>query len=313
MKLRLLLAGVALFVGVVPGVGLAPTPACAAGGPHAALVVDTGEDVYPLCVGLDADTVSGIHLIELAGEQYDLSYRLGFGGKAVCELAGVGTQDDDCFSEYPDFWGYWHGDGSGGWSWAGSGAASYQVKDGDVEGWSWGSGSDGDTHNRPPDTTFESVCGYRPQTPSGGDDNGGSQPKHHDSDGDGSHDGGQKKTSSNDGGKRKTHGSGKSAPVVVQPEVTPTPTEPQSGPDTAEKKEGRVEKKHKKGSGAAAEQKSVAAEDATPSPAPSFEALPASARTDDGGPPVAGLIGIALAALCMGAAAFVIKRRSRTG
>ena len=62
--------------------------------------------------------MSGIHLIELASNQYGMQYRLGFGGKAVCQLEGVGPDGDDCFGGYPFFWGYWHWDGGTGWDWA---------------------------------------------------------------------------------------------------------------------------------------------------------------------------------------------------
>ncbi len=58
------------------------------GGPHAALVVDTGQQATSYCVALDASSVSGTRLIELASEQYGLAYRLGFGGRAVCMLVG---------------------------------------------------------------------------------------------------------------------------------------------------------------------------------------------------------------------------------
>lgn len=130
------------------------------------LVVDTGESEYRMCVELPRSEVSGTDLIVLAGEQHGLSYRFGYGGGAVCMLAGVGTDGDDCFEKYPDFWGYWRGDGSGGWSWSSSGAASTRVSNGDVEGWSWGSGSDGSSHPPPPRTTFSSVCPQAAPKPS---------------------------------------------------------------------------------------------------------------------------------------------------
>src|SRR5437016_11838511 len=102
------------------------TAACAAAadGPHAGLVVDTGGHATSYCVALDASSVSGIHLVELAGQQFGVQYRLGFGGQAVCQLEGVGPDGDDCFADYPSFWGYWHGSGDAGWSWASTGAAS---------------------------------------------------------------------------------------------------------------------------------------------------------------------------------------------
>jgi hypothetical protein len=141
-------------------------PACAAAtGPHAALVIETGARDLRLCVALDAPTVTGIHLIELAGAQQHLSYGFGSGGEAVCRLAGVGPQGDDCFADYPDFWGYWRGDGHGGWSWSSAGAASTSVGDGDLDGWVWGSGDSGTTHARPPSLTAADVCVAPPPSP----------------------------------------------------------------------------------------------------------------------------------------------------
>jgi hypothetical protein len=148
-----------LAVGGLAGTAASPPIACAAeSGPRAALVVDTGSRVLRLCVALDAASVSGIHLIELAGRQHGLSYSLGFGGQAVCALAGVGVSGDDCFAEYPEFWGYWHGDGTGGWSWASSGGGSSRIRSGDVDGWVWGEGDSAATHDRPPATRVDSVC-----------------------------------------------------------------------------------------------------------------------------------------------------------
>ena len=151
------------FAAVLLGSGLpiaAPAgPACAADGPSAVLVVDTGSDELRYCVALGDDEVSGIELIALASEQHGLDYRLGYGGDAVCMLAGVGTEGDDCFDDYPNFWAYWRGDGSGGWSYSGTGAGDTSVADGDVEGWSWGTGNDGESHQKPPATTATSVCG----------------------------------------------------------------------------------------------------------------------------------------------------------
>ena len=65
--------------------------ACAAEGPRAGLVIDTGARAIELCVVLDAVEVSGLHLIELAAAQHGLSYGFGLGGAAVCRLDGVRT------------------------------------------------------------------------------------------------------------------------------------------------------------------------------------------------------------------------------
>ena len=152
----------------------------AAGAPHAALVIDTGGRTTTYCVALDAPTVSGLHLIQLAAQQYGLQYGLGFGGQAVCQLDGTGPTGGDCFADYPDFWGYWHGDGNGGWSWAGSGAASASIGDGDMEGWVWGPGDSGTTHTAPPALSFDQVCEPQPSpspspdpSPGGGGSGGG--------------------------------------------------------------------------------------------------------------------------------------------
>lgn len=147
-------------VAVVAGALIVPAgagPACASG-PHAALVVDTGSRVLRYCVALPSSSVSGAKLIELAGSQYGLDYHFGSGGAAVCRLAGVGPDGDDCFADYPNYWGYWRGTRSGGWSWSSVGAASTTVSDGDVDGWAWGKGDDGSTHPQPPPSTFASVC-----------------------------------------------------------------------------------------------------------------------------------------------------------
>jgi len=153
-----LLAGAALTPVTLPAI-TGRAPACAvATGPHAALVIETGERDLRLCVGLDAPTVSGTHLIELAGAQQHLAYGFGSGGQAVCRLAGTGPQGDDCFADYPDFWGYWRSDGGAGWTWSSTGAASTSVGDGDLEGWVWGSGDTGSTHRRPPTLSIADVC-----------------------------------------------------------------------------------------------------------------------------------------------------------
>ena len=143
--------------------------ACASGADSAALVIDTGGQVLEYCVSLSGGSASGMDLVKLANRQYGLSYNLGFGGKAVCALAGVGVTDSgDCFADYPDFWGYWIGTGGGGWSWSSSGAADVSVERGDVQGWSWGSGDGGSGHPQPPATAYDEVC-----KPESGDHAGG--------------------------------------------------------------------------------------------------------------------------------------------
>lgn len=155
-RLRALAAAALLAAALAPALGAGT--ACAGEGGSAALVIDTGERVLRLCVGLPERAVSGIELIELAADQHGLAYSLGYGGGAVCSLAGVGPTGSDCFADYPRFWGYWRGDGEGGWTWSNVGAGSTVVEVGDVEGWSWGEGNDGETHPQPPAVRFEQVC-----------------------------------------------------------------------------------------------------------------------------------------------------------
>jgi hypothetical protein len=175
---------------MLPAVGLGFGPAlagsgaaCAAalsGAPHAALVVDTGPNVSTYCVALGASSISGIQLVQKAGQQFGLSYRLGFGGQAVCMLNGVGgPSGDDCLTGQTQFWGYWIGNGSGGWTWSSTGAASVTVRSGDVQGWAWGTGIDGSTHPQPPAIAITDVCTPEPSPkpshhPTGGGHDGGS-------------------------------------------------------------------------------------------------------------------------------------------
>jgi hypothetical protein len=162
----------ALTLGGLAPMLVAPAPACAAGGDSAALVVDTGGRATRYCVAMDAARLSGIELIQLAARQYGLDYRLGYGGAAVCRLDHVGIEGGECFTDSDAFWGYWRGTG-GGWSWSSTGAASTVVEPGDVEGWSWGTGRDGSTHPSPPATSYASACGTSSPSPDPGGGGGG--------------------------------------------------------------------------------------------------------------------------------------------
>jgi hypothetical protein len=153
-----LVVAAALLVAGTPAITGAAAGCAAAAGPHAALVVDAGARPTAYCVSLDAPTVSGIHLIQLAAGQHGLTYGLGFGGQAVCRLQGIGPAGDDCFAAYPRYWGYWHGDGHGGWTWASSGAGSAMIHNGDVDGWVWGTGDSATTHPTPPHIGIDTIC-----------------------------------------------------------------------------------------------------------------------------------------------------------
>ena len=279
----------AFLFGALPVPGAGQEIACAAPSPSAALVVDTGSSALSYCVELDASSVSGLHLIELASSQHGLAYKFGYGGNAVCMLAGVGPTGDDCFEQSPNFWGYWRGGGSGGWTWSGTGGGSTSVGDGDVEGWSWGSGQDGSTHPKPPATTYASVCGSADPKPTSSSDptkrKRGAK-KRSDGTSPDSGAGAGNEASADAGGAvaptaigRKTRGARRSPPNRV-PVVGGSPT-----PSPSSQSEG-----------------SVAQEDA---------AITASKGQEDKGPPMAGLIGLALAT-CLGIGTSFVLRRRRT-
>ena len=152
---------VLLFIPATSGA----SPSCS-GTPHlrAALVVDTGSGVTTYCVTLDAQSVTGIHLIQLAGQQYGLSYILGFGDAAVCSLAGVGDSEANCFDSFPRWWGYFHGSCATGWNLAPTGADSAIVHAGDIEGWVWAVDDVQGNHPSPPASLIGTLC--TPPTPS---------------------------------------------------------------------------------------------------------------------------------------------------
>ena len=166
--LRRALAALAVAAGLLaPVAGPAPA-ACAGDGPHAGLVVSHDGRTLALCVALDAERVTGLHLIELAGEQHGLDHAFGYGGQAVCRLDGLGTASETCFEEDdPFYWAYFRLEG-GRWTYSPVGAGSTLVEDGDVEGWAWGTGG-ASSHPRPPLRSFADVCGEeRPGPTTGG-------------------------------------------------------------------------------------------------------------------------------------------------
>ncbi len=172
-RLRRLVLSFTLALGAMGPVALAPGVACAADSANsAALVVDTGGSVQEYCVEISG-TVSGLELIKLANKQYGLDYAFGYGGQAVCRLAGTGSSSNDCLEDdKPYFWGYWRGTGGGGWSWSNSGAGNTSVGPGDVEGWAWGTGMNGGSHPQPPNTDYEDVCTVKDDSGGGGGDGG---------------------------------------------------------------------------------------------------------------------------------------------
>jgi len=285
-RLRALAVGLGIVVGLglpvagAPGSALEPLVACAVDtGPRAVLVVVDGSGARRFCVALDAATVTGIHLVELASAQHGLSYSLGFGRQAICQLNGVGPAGGDCFADYPDFWGYWHGTTSGGWTWANGGAATFRVGDGDVEGWVWGSGDSGSTHRSPPVTRADDVCPPpapdpipQPDPPSDGTGNG-------------------------DPGAGGTGGN----PTAT---ATPSPRSSASLAPTDGKEEREGERRRER-----ERDPSPTVEPSTSPEAADLRATGATLPEDGGGPPVGLLIAVVLGA-ALGAAGWWRARRS---
>lgn len=291
MKLRASLVSAALLIGALPVV-LGASLVCAAESPHAALVVDTGDSEIALCVELPDESVSGIDLIRLAGEQHDLQYTLGYGGEAVCKLAGVGPEGDDCFADYPNFWGFWRGDGDGGWTWSSTGAGSTTVEAGDIQGWSWGSGQDGSSHQPPPEVTFEAVCGA-PAEPGG--ETEPDKASMTDEDGDG-------------GGAPAAGGtSGSSRPATDKGD------QPESRSRRGSEPEGRSEPKERQRSTREPQTDPSEVPEPTPEPEPHVALVAGSSEPEEQGPPIAGLVGLGLAiGLGITAAAMTAARRKKS-
>lgn len=288
MKLRSLILSFVLALGVAPVA--APGVACAGTSDSAVLVVDTGSSELRYCVPLPDGSTSGIGLIKLANRYHGLQYRLGFGGQAVCQLAGVGPESDDCFADHPNFWGYWHGDGSGGWQWASTGAGSHTVEPGDVEGWSWGSGNDGSTHQQPPATTFASVC---PESPGGGGTSGGKKE-------------GSGNKPSGGGGKQSAPNTSTSAGEQPGSAGGESPSDAASEGTKAPSRKDRKEKKKAEGE-VEPETQVTQAEDSGARPAM------ASAQEEGSNGPGSGVLLAVLVAGGLGASGLAVRRRRGSG
>lgn len=305
MRSLRLLGAAFLFGGLFPLAAPLPS-ACAAEGPSAVLVVDTeqvgGQNRF--CVALPDGSVTGIELIELAGEQHGLQYRFGYGGNVVCQLAGIGYGSDECLKDGPEFWGYWRGNGSGGWDWSSGGGNATTVGDGDVEGWSWGTGSDGSSHPAPPTTTFASVCGR--SSGSGGSGGGGNGAG---SAGPGG--GGDPKGDPAEGSSGK--GTDASASIPAIGDQTDAAGAAEKARKTA------PSRKERSGSPGKAERDEKLENEAPPvpevEPSATAGAVEPASFTDERSDevPVGGIVAAVAAALCVGGAVFFQRRRSKTG
>ena len=293
LRLRSSLLGVALLAGALAPVATAGV-ACAAS--SAALVVSTGSDNYTYCVELGGSSVNGIQLIQRAGSQHGLQYKLGFGGNAVCMLANVGASGNDCFGEHPHFWGYWRDNGSGGWNWSGTGASNVAVRAGDTSGWSWGTGDSGSSHPPPPATTYESICDATPAPdPKPKPD----KPKDGQSDG-------AKPSGAADG---SGEGGGDATATASTPGDQDRTVADKSNSDgpKGKKKDGDAKNRREEGPGQDYE---LLVPSASPS-APAAISNPAGATARDPDPPVAALVALGLTAALAALGAMIVRRRRR--
>ena len=297
MKLRSWALTVILAAGVVAPVAGPAQVACAAEGNHAALVVDTGRgaEPYDMCVDLrDKRQVSGLELIKMAHQQFDLQYEFGHGEQAVCQLANVPkeTPPENCLDGASEFWAYWIGDGSGGWSTSPQGAGSTMVEDGDVQGWSYGSGQSASTHPKPRDRadgspfTFDSICAAAESSPKKDDGERRDKPS--------------EREDKNDDVTIPLPGDNERKPKPKDKETPGTapsaPSEPDerlidSAPDVSEL-------------------------EIAPSPSPTSGELPANATSarsadeDDAQPPIAGVLALVVTMAMAGVAVYLIRRRT---
>ena len=130
------------------GVALAQTPN------RAAIIVRAESgDVTQMCVSFEEAEITGAELLERSGIEYvqDANSL----GTAVCSIEGDGCSADDCFCDYPTFWGYWtREDTADRWEFSNNGASDRTVRNGTLDGWSWGR----DGKPPPPRLAFDEVC-----------------------------------------------------------------------------------------------------------------------------------------------------------
>jgi hypothetical protein len=148
-------AAVALLLTV--GFAISPVhDAAGAAKNKAGLVVRYGDGhVEEMCVFFDEPSISGLDLLERSGETF-VAERSSL-GSAICKIdeQGCDYPSEDCFCEYPNFWGYWVRDpGESVWTFSDTGASDHEVKNGSVDGWSWGPNG----APSPPLTAFDQVC-----------------------------------------------------------------------------------------------------------------------------------------------------------
>lgn len=149
-----------------------PTPAPAAanrppddgGSQRAGVVVRFADGTERReCVTFTESEISGYELLRRT--QLDIGVETADFGVAICRIGGDGCTDD-CFCQYPVFWGYWTRDtGQEAWSFSQVGAGDRPVRDGSLDGWVFGK----DGEPAPPEVALDEVCAAAPAPPPGED------------------------------------------------------------------------------------------------------------------------------------------------
>lgn len=119
---------------------------------HAAVVIDTGQEVKKFCLAFPEDEITGAEALRRVDAQAVFA-NFGTRGQAVCSLCGTGCPSSNCFCDPNRFWAY-HRAGPGGapYAFSRTGASGATVRNGDVEGWKWGGGE------APPPAKVSEVC-----------------------------------------------------------------------------------------------------------------------------------------------------------
>ena len=170
VALVLLLAGLGTAGLAAAGAGAAG--AGAAGAHRALVIVETGSATYQQVVTFDADSITGIQALDLAGANPVVYTYSGQGG-AVCRLFGVGRDaGPNCLGGAdgdPRYWAYFRAlSGTSAFTYSRAGAGSTQVHDGDVEGWHFSTGVKPAWAPVPPPTTTTTVAPPSPPAPAPG-------------------------------------------------------------------------------------------------------------------------------------------------
>ena len=132
---------------------------------QAGLVVQFGENqVQTYCVNFDADTISGLQLLQSVSSLQVIYDETSTGmGAGVCKINNDGCSFpiEDCFCQCQGlaciYWSYWHLQPNNTWDYSSLGASSFVLTNGQVDGWRWGAGTS-TSAQPPPVITLSEIC-----------------------------------------------------------------------------------------------------------------------------------------------------------